>query len=35
MPAVLDEEFWDEVDAELDSAACGVVIEFIDGPLAT
>ena len=34
MPAILDEEFWDEVDAEMDSVECGVVIEFTDGPSA-
>ena len=35
MPAYLDEEFWDEVEAELAAAECGGMIEFIDGPMAT
>jgi len=32
MPAYLDDEFFEEVDAELSSSEGIVCIEFLDGP---
>lgn len=33
MPAYLDNEFWDEVEAELAAADNAGFIDFIDGPI--
>jgi hypothetical protein len=33
MPAYLNEEFWDEVEAELSAADSAGFMEFLDGPV--
>jgi len=35
MPAYADQEFWDEVEAELAADECGGMVEFVDGPIVT